>query len=131
MATEACEDGLGDGRHKRVMPERFAGMHVGQMHFDHRHFAGDQRVTNRHRGVGPGGRVDHDTGAAGAGAVDPVEQFAFVVGLAKFDFQPELFGTAATQRGDISQGFMAVGGELAGTEQVEVGAVEHQHDRRY
>ena len=131
VAAEAREDGLGNRRHKRVMPERFTGMHVGEVHFDHRHFTGHQRVSNRHRGVGPGRRVDHNTGATRAGAVNPVEQFAFVVGLAEFDFQPELFGAATTQGGDIGQGLMAVGGGLAGAEQVEVGAVEHQHDRRH
>src|SRR5471032_1170269 len=101
------------------------------MHFDHRHFAGHQCVANRYRGVGPGCRVNHDASATGAGAVDPVEQFAFVVSLAEFDFQPEFFRASPTQGGDVGQGFMAVGGGLAGAEQVEIGAVEHQHDGRH
>jgi len=53
--------------------------------------------------------------------VDPVQQFAFVVGLAEFDFKPQLFGAAAAQGSDVGQGFMAVGGGFAGAEQVEVG----------
>jgi len=79
------------------MTEWLTGVDVGQVHFDHRQFTGYQRIADRHRGVCPGGRVDDDAGAALAGAVNPVEQFAFVVGLAKLHGQAEFFGGAPAQ----------------------------------
>ena len=59
--------------------------------------------------------------------VQVLDELALVVGLAKLDLQPELVGAATTQGGNVGQGFMAISGRLAGAEQVEVGAVEHQH----
>ncbi|MNL39310.1 hypothetical protein D3C87_1615810 [compost metagenome] len=111
------------------MAERFAGVDVRQVHFDHRQLTGDQRIANGHRGVGPGGRVDHDPGATTACGVNPVEQFAFMVGLAKFHCQAELFSGAAAQGGNVSEGFVAVGRRFTGAEQVQIRAVEYQNDR--
>ncbi|MCY1184489.1 hypothetical protein D9M73_251890 [compost metagenome] len=49
-----------------------------------------------------------------------------MVGLAKLEVQFQLIGGLPAQAGDIGQGFVTVGGRLAGAEHIEVGAVEHQ-----
>ncbi|MCY1181937.1 hypothetical protein D9M73_224720 [compost metagenome] len=112
-----------------MVAEGLAGVHVGQVDFDHRQFAGDQGVADGDRGVGPRGRIDDDPGAATAGGVNPVEQFAFMVGLAKLNCQAELFGGTCAQGRDVCQGFVTVSRRFTGTEQVQVRAVEHQNDR--
>ncbi|MNO61477.1 hypothetical protein D3C76_521280 [compost metagenome] len=115
------------------MTERFAFVHVGQVHFDDWQFAGHQGVADGHRGVGPGAGVDQDTGAAATGGVDPVDQFAFVVGLAKFDIQAQVVGAVGAALGEVGEGFATILGRLAGAQHVQVRAVQHKnkglHDR--
>ncbi|MNE92559.1 hypothetical protein D3C80_1902970 [compost metagenome] len=61
--------------------------------------------------------------------MNPVQQLAFMVGLAKLHFQAELFGGASTQGRDIGQGFVTISCRFASAEQVQVRAVQHQDDR--
>src|SRR6185312_14110359 len=43
-----------------VLPERLAGMHVGQVHLDEWDLHGRQRIAKRHAGVGKCRRIDDD-----------------------------------------------------------------------
>ncbi|MOA19164.1 hypothetical protein D3C78_1395240 [compost metagenome] len=58
--------------------------------------------------------------------MDPVDQFAFVVGLAELHLEAQPGSGAAAQGGNVGEGFMAVGGGLTGAEHIEVRAVENQ-----
>lgn len=59
--------------------------------------------------------------------MDPVDQFTFVVGLAELDFQAVGVGSVGTSLSQVSEGFVAVLGRLAGAQHVQVGAVEHEN----
>ena len=114
-----------------MVAERFALVDVGQVHFDHRQFHRGQGVAQRHRGVGPGGGVDDDAGDPAAGLVDPVEQLAFLVGLAEVHGEAARLGEGRAFVGDFAQGPPAVGLWLAGAEQIQVGAVQDQYRARH
>ncbi|EJT83312.1 hypothetical protein PPS11_36955 [Pseudomonas putida S11] len=58
--------------------------------------------------------VDHDAGAAATGGMDPVDQFAFVVGLAEFDFQAEGMGGVGHNPGPGRRGFRGRTGQARG-----------------
>jgi hypothetical protein len=61
--------------------------------------------------------------------LDPVDQLAFVIGLAKINLQVEGGRAREAARFDIGQGVMAVYRRLANPEQVQIGAVEHEDGR--
>ncbi|MNC69203.1 hypothetical protein D3C75_1198730 [compost metagenome] len=63
--------------------------------------------------------------------MDPVDQLAFVVGLAEFDFQTLLGGAALAEGFDVGEGFVAVGGRFAGAQHVQVGTVEDEDKVRH
>ena len=60
--------------------------------------------------------------------VQPVDQMAFVVGLADLDLDPELPRPVLEPAGNLVERVGAVDFRLAGAEQVEVGAVQHIDD---
>jgi hypothetical protein len=65
-----------------VVAERFAGMHVGQVHLDERQADAEQGIAQGCRGVGEGAGVDDDeAGAVGARGVDAVDQHVLGIGL--------------------------------------------------
>ena len=56
--------------------------------------------------------------------LDPVDQFAFVIGLPEHDLEAEALGGRAAKLLDVGQRGAAVFFRLAGAEQIEVRAVE-------
>src|SRR5450830_334143 len=76
--------------------------------------------------MGPGCRVYHDASTVTSGLMNPVDEFTFMIGLAKFDLQTVRGSSAFTQIGDISQCFVAVSGRLTSAQHVQVRAIEHQ-----
>ncbi len=65
-----------------MMTETLAREHVGEMQFDGRNLGGRDGVAQRDRGVGVGAGVDDETGDGAAGALNPVDEDALVIGLA-------------------------------------------------
>ncbi|MNC73038.1 hypothetical protein D3C75_1241740 [compost metagenome] len=59
--------------------------------------------------------------------MDPVDQFALMVGLTELDFQAVGMGGIGTALGQVGEGFVAILGRLAGAQHVQVGAVEHEN----
>jgi len=65
-----------------MMPERFAGVDIGQMHFDKGDFSGQQGIPQRHTGVGEGGRVEDDeVDTFLARIVNALDQFVLGIAL--------------------------------------------------
>ncbi len=64
-----------------MVPKRFAGVYVGNMHLHRRSRNGRQGVGQGNTGVGQGTGVNHDTIDGKAQFVNLIEQFAFVVRL--------------------------------------------------
>ncbi len=58
-------------------------MRIGEVNLDDRLIERLKRIIERDRGVAVGGGVDDDAAAASARFLDPVDQFALVVGLAE------------------------------------------------
>lgn len=81
--------------------------------------------------MGPCAWVDHNAGATAAGSVDPVDQFAFVVGLAEFNLQAQIAGAGPAAISEVAKRFATVLVRLAGAEQIEIGAVEHENAGRH
>lgn len=70
------------------MPEGFALVNIGDVNLGNRQTHGLESVVDRHRGVRIGCRVD-DNGIGGVpGILNPGDQLAFMVGLAKIDTEP-------------------------------------------
>src|SRR6202522_3680402 len=82
--------------------------------------------------MGVGGGVEDDAGGLGlARLLNPIDEVALAVRLAELDREPVPARRLAAQRLDIRQGCAAVFLRLAGTEQVQVGAVDHVDDVRH
>src|SRR6516225_7252978 len=108
------------------MAETFPLMNVGQVNFDDRLLDRLQRVEKSDRGVAVGAGIDHDAGKAGARFLYPVDQLTFMIALPAIGLQPQLAGMSAAGCLDIRQRVMAIDLRLAGSQQIEVGAVEDE-----
>ena len=73
-----------------MMAKALAAEDVREMHLDHRQVGGEERVEHRDRGMGQGAGVQDDPVRRLARLLDPVDELAFVVGLAKLDLQVEI-----------------------------------------
>ena len=74
---------------------------------------GADRVVDGDRGVGVGPGIDDDARGLVAGLVDPVDQIAFMVGLAEIDGKPELFAGGPAVIFDVGERLAAIDPRLA------------------
>lgn len=58
--------------------------------------------------------------------LNPIDQFAFEIGLAKINFSPQFGGSLSNFRLDLGKGHAAAFLWLACAEQVQIGTVEKQ-----
>ena len=107
-----------------MMPEALAPEDVGQMHLDDRHVGGLERVVDGDRGMGQRAGVEDDAVGRLARLLDPVDELAFVVGLAEIDRQVERLRARQAALLDIGQRVIAIGRRLAHAEQVQIGSVK-------
>src|SRR6478609_4781990 len=110
-----------------VVAELLAGVDVADVHLDAGHPAGRERVAQGDRGVGVARGVDDEAGDAGTALLHPVDEGALVVALPEVEQQTGSPGGLEAERLDVGEGRAAVDLRLALAEEVEVGAVEHQH----
>ena len=109
------------------MAERFAFVHVGQMHFDEWDAHREQRVTQCHAGMSKSRRVDQNKiHPFVAGGVYAVDQFILGIALQVEQMVAGIAGSLFQVLIDLRQGCCAVDARLAGAEQVQVGAVQYQ-----
>lgn len=110
---------------KADMPEFLTLFRVGQMDFDNGDLYRFDRVVERDGGVGVGAGIQkHRFRALGLCLMQPVDQMAFMVGLAKIDLQPQFLRLVIEAPGDIVERIGPVNFRFAHTEQVEIGAIE-------
>ena len=112
-----------------MMAERLAGVDVREMDLDYRQFRDQQRIAQRDRGVGEAGGVDDDAVGVVARLVDPLDELALVVALAELDRDVELGRALLARDLDVAERLATVDLRLAHAEHVEVGPVQHEHDR--
>ncbi len=109
------------------MPKPFACRRVGQVNFDYRHVDGLDRIEQGYRRVCiRSGVQQHRLGARGVRLVQPVDQYAFMIGLTEVDDEADLARLLFQHCGNIGQGGRTVNLWLTRAEQVEVGAVEDE-----
>ena len=113
LRTAAGDDASRGLRDVRVVPERFAPVHVADVHLDNRELARLQRVEDGDRRVGKGGRIDDHAASPFSRFVYPVDQLEFRVALAELDLEPQLCSRGATLRLNVGQRLVAVDCRLA------------------
>ena len=126
LDAEAADHGLGGKRNIGMVAPGLARMDVADVALDRRHADALDGVMARDRSVGQAARIEHDAGRLlGAGLLDPIDDHALVVGLAKLDAEAVRVGGLAAELLDVLERRMAIDVRLAGAEQIEVRAVEH------
>lgn len=126
--AEAGDGAARDRGNPALVAEGLAGVGVGEMDLDDRDLDALDGVVEGNGGVGERAGVEEDgEAAARGGLVQPVDEMAFVVGLAQVYAQAKGQGLVGEGIRDAVEGVMAVDLRLAGAEQVEVGAVQ-DHD---
>src|SRR5918994_5648481 len=89
------------------------------------------RVMYGDRGVGIGASIDDYAGRLLCGLLDPVDQIAFMIGLAKNDLQPQCRTGLPAVLLDASQRRSAIDAGFPLPERVEVGTVQYENRFQY
>jgi len=119
-------------RHHRIGPladigqvaKGLAAVDLTDMHLDHRPFKSIERVQNRNRRMGQGGRIDDDPRGLVARLMNPVDDLAFPVGLQQRDRKTELRADGGAVAGYIVQRGSAINLGLALAQKVQVRPVQ-------
>src|SRR5208282_5604578 len=116
-----------DIRNRRMMPERFAPIHVRQMHLDHWNTHGLDGVANRNAGVRVCARIDQEYVALAARLLNSIDDPAFAVRLKRLNPHFKLASQVLEFLVDIGQAGSAVDFRFAFAEEIQVGSMDHQH----
>ena len=129
QGAEPGDDANGHVGNVGVPPEFLPGVHVAEVNLDERDGHGQQRVPQRHAGVGQGAGVQQDEVHLAGGLLDPVDQGGLGIGLEGLQLVPGGGGGGGRGLLDVGQGRGAVQMGFPPAEQVQVGAVEQQEPR--
>ena len=113
-----------------MLAERLSRKHIGEVHLDEGD--GDTRkgVAQRHAGMGERRRVDDDANRSiGARLLNAVDQLALVIALTTVDMHAQLTAETHQSGVDVGQRGDTLDVRLTGSEQIQIGAVQHQHTR--
>ena len=99
---------------------------VGKVDFDGWDADRSNSVPQGHAGMGIGGCVENDDIGMAFGLLDPGDQFAFKIGLAKLHFHAEFSGPLAHPGFNVRQCRPTINLRLALTEQIKIRAVKKQ-----
>src|SRR5579859_8040804 len=107
----------------RDLPERFPGMYIADMHFDHRRGNGGDRITDGHRSMRVSTRIEDNTVGREPRPLQLVDQFAFDITLKILEtdireLQPQL-------RKILLKGLAPIHMGLANSQQVQVGSIDN------
>src|SRR5687767_101618 len=121
------DDRQGQVGEQELAAGRLARGDIGEVHFHEWYRHREQRVTDGQAGMGVGRRVEDQSVCGGRERLDLVDQGAFVVGLEKAERGAQPGRLDAKHRFDVREGRRAVDGWFAGTEEIEVRAVENRN----
>jgi hypothetical protein len=111
------------------MAESFAFVGVGQMDLNNRHRNRFDRIVQRDRRVRVGPRVEqHGLCPHRMRFVQPINQMAFMVGLAEINVEPQGLCLIVQPPSNIVERIGAINLRLARAEQVEVRSVKDKND---
>lgn len=105
------------------MAKGFAGVDVGKMDFNGRQAGSSNGVAQGVAGVGVSAWIDQNPIGPGAGVVNGVYEYAFVVGLLAAEVGLARGGQGNQRRVNVCQRFVAIDFWLARAEQIQVGAM--------
>ena len=110
-----------------VMPKLLPRKRVAEMNFDKRNLNGKERVTQRHARVREApGVQDDEIDAIDGGLLYAVDEFVFGIALEAGQRVPEFGSDLGATRFDVRETRRAVDVGLAGTQKVQIGAVDEQ-----
>src|SRR5262249_37287553 len=122
--AEAAQARLGHRRDVGMVAKALAREDIADVDLDYRHIDRGNGVADGDRGVGVGAGVDDDSrGLLGAGGMDRIDDFPFVVRLQEFDLEGVAAGGLAAKLLHVLERGAAIDG-LARAAEVEIGAVE-------
>src|SRR5208282_951274 len=127
LGAKSHDSTMRDIRNRRMMPERFAPIHVRQMHLDHWNTHGLDGVANRNAGVRVCARIDQEYVALAARLLNSIDDPAFAVRLKRLNPHFKLASQVLEFLVDISQAGSAIDFRLAFAEKIQVGSMDHQH----
>src|SRR5713226_8495162 len=113
------------GNH-RFVPDFFASMDVGKVDFDGRNTDGGNGVPQGETGVGVSGGVQNDHVELAFRLLNPIDEFAFQVGLAEVDFGAEFRRLRPDCLLDVGQRLAAINLRLALSDEVKIRSIEKQ-----
>src|SRR5262249_24720475 len=121
LDPQAADHAARHARDVGLVAEAFARVDVADVHLDDRDLHREDRVENRHGCRGVAGGIDHDPDRlVPCRLLNPVDDRALVVRLAKLDRDVETLAGLAAQLLDVGERGAAVGLRLARAEQIEV-----------
>ena len=107
-----------------MLSKRFAGVYVGNMHFDAWNIDARQRVAQRDAGVGKSRRINNDElGAVGACLMNRLDHLLFAVALQTGQTRTGALGFGLQAMVDLVQRLRAIDLGLASPQQIEVGSM--------
>jgi len=115
----------GDIREVRMVAKSLALMNIRQMDFDTRQRHTGQGIANCHAGMGISACVNHDEfSTIGTSRLNPVDQYAFVVALKRFDRHTQLRAQLDQAGIDLCERTVTIHLGLSRTQEVQVRAVQ-------
>src|SRR5262249_17091891 len=112
--AEAADHRARGLRNIGIVAEALARVDVGDVDLDHRNAGREDGVEDRDRGGGVAPRIEHDAHRLLARLLDPIDQRALVIRLAKLDPKAEALGRLAAQPLDVGKRGVSVFFRLAG-----------------
>ena len=114
-----------------VMSPSLPRMHIRDVQLDERNVDAQERIPNRHAGVGVTTGVDDDNVNVPASGLDPVDDAALVVGLEVLKVNGELLGLLLGAAQDIVECGRSICFGLSRAQEVQVGSVDQKDAARH
>ena len=131
MGSETADHALGSGRDHRFMPAFFARVNIGDVNLHYRNGNGSDGVMKRDRRMAISAGVDGDAGGDVSGFVQPVDQHAFMIALAKVNNEAEAFAHGFAIGFDILECLAAIDAWLALAKGIQIGSVQDENGLRH
>ena len=120
MSAEPSHHGRRGLRHKRLVVDLLALVHIGDVEFNLRAIKHLERIENCHGREGVAGRIDDDPGRLLAGRMDGLDNLALEVGLADVNGQAEFLGVGFAPGTNVIQCGRAVDLRLSLAEKIQI-----------
>lgn len=114
-------------RHKRMMTEFLAAMHIREVHLNHRKLSRLQRIVQRHRGVGVRRRVDNNCRTTSTSTLNLIHQSTLMIRLHKLNIKTMIRRALTHHTLNIVQRGVAVHLGAALPKQVQIRSIKHKN----